>query len=188
MAQVDAWVPVAGSAITAVAALGSVALAQRSTRRRDQDTRLWERRSGAYVDAIRWVQSVLDVLPTDDDERPPKSVVLTDDLLPPSQLRAEIAAFASTSLHRSVDLCVRRVSAVVKGGEAQPIAGLSLRSLLETTLEYIRDDIQGEDYFRETKWDRITMRMALWLDRRWFRTRRAVRQPSKPKGDPPFRI
>lgn len=50
-----AWISVIGSAVTAIAALGGVMLAQRATRARDLDGRIWACRSRAYVDLMGWI-------------------------------------------------------------------------------------------------------------------------------------
>jgi hypothetical protein len=49
-----AWISVIGSAVTAIAAFGGVLLAQRSTRMRDLDGRIWESRSGVYEALMEW--------------------------------------------------------------------------------------------------------------------------------------
>jgi hypothetical protein len=50
-----AWISVIGSAVTAIAAFGGVLLAQRATRMRDLEGRIWEHRSGVYEYLMRWV-------------------------------------------------------------------------------------------------------------------------------------
>jgi hypothetical protein len=95
MAQVDAWVSVASSAVTGAAVLVSAALAQRATQTRDQNDRLWKRRSEVYDEAVRWLQSLLDALPADDDDA---SMPLTADFSVPTKLRAELAIYASQEL------------------------------------------------------------------------------------------
>lgn len=49
-----AWVSVIGSAVTAIAAFGGVLLAQRATRMRDLEGRIWERRSEVYEELVKW--------------------------------------------------------------------------------------------------------------------------------------
>lgn len=55
MVVAAAWISVIGSAVTAIAEYGGALLAQRATRMRDLEGRIWERRSAVYEDLMRWV-------------------------------------------------------------------------------------------------------------------------------------
>jgi hypothetical protein len=126
MAQVDAWVSVVGSAVTGATALVSAALAQRATQTRDHNTRLRERRSEVYVEAVRWLQPLLDALPTDDDA----SVPLTANFSVPTKLRAELAVYASQEVRHCMQSIV---------GDGRP------RFWVEGAIDTIRDELQGSN-------------------------------------------
>ncbi len=106
-----AWISVIGSAVTAIAALGGVLLAQRATRTRDRDSRIWESRSVAYVDLMQWIlatsRTLDDLTPVDDASGRPSR--LSDDqaraLLPAPDLEARVTAYASAEILRAFRQC-----------------------------------------------------------------------------------
>jgi hypothetical protein len=108
-----AWISVIGSAVTAIAALGGVMLAQRASRMRDLDSRIWESRSRAYEDLMRWIlatsHTIDGLMPADDASRQPPqlSVDQARALLPAPDLEARVTAYASAEILRDFRQCVR---------------------------------------------------------------------------------
>lgn len=111
-----AWVSVIGSAVTAIAAFGGVLLAQRATRVRDLEGRIWERRSGVYEELVKWVLAIshaVDDLPSADGkagEQPELSGEQARALLPSPDLEARVTAYASAAILRDFRLCCRLLS------------------------------------------------------------------------------
>jgi hypothetical protein len=123
---------VASSAVTAAAVLGSAALAQRATQTRDQNARLWEQRSEVYVEVVRWLQSLLDALPADDDASTP----LTPDFsASPPLLRAELVVYASPEVYRLVQSIV---------GDGTGLH-LSLHRKATSAIDAIREELHGRN-------------------------------------------
>ena len=111
-----AWISVIGSAVTAIAAFGGVLLAQRSTRMRDLEGRIWERRSGVYEELMKWVLVIsrtADSQPSAGGKagEPPE---LSDDqaraLLPSPDMEARVTAYASAPILRDFRRCCRLLS------------------------------------------------------------------------------
>lgn len=108
-----AWISVIGSAVTAIAAFGGVLLAQRATRMRDLEGRIWERRSGVYEELVRWVLVIdhaVDDLPQVGGKAG-EALKLSDEqarvLLPSPDLEARVTAYASAAILRDFRRCSR---------------------------------------------------------------------------------
>jgi hypothetical protein len=107
-----AWISVIGSAVTAIAAFGGVLLAQRATRTRDLEGRIWERRSGVYEELVKWVLVInraADDLPSA-GESPEFSDEQARALLPSPDLEARVTAYASAQILRDFRHCCRLLS------------------------------------------------------------------------------
>jgi hypothetical protein len=136
-----AWISVIGSAVTAVAAFGGVLLAQRATRMRDLDSRIWESRSRAYEDLMRWIlttsHAIDPLLPAGNASGQPPQ--LSDDqaraLLPAPDLEARITAYASGEILWDFRQC-RRLLASPSGRDTAREVARTARSL--------GDDIRAE--------------------------------------------
>lgn len=104
-----------GSAVTAIAALGGVLLAQRGTRRQDLDGRIWECRSRAYEELVKWVLVIRRAAdgsaPADDAAVPTR--LAADQLralLPSPDLEARVTAYASAAVLRDFRRCCNLLS------------------------------------------------------------------------------
>jgi hypothetical protein len=108
-----AWISVIGSAVTAIAAFGGVVLAQRATRMRDLDSRVWESRSRAYEDLVGWILATshaADASTPVGDASGPAPQLSGDQvraLLPAPDLEARVTAYASADILRSFRQCRR---------------------------------------------------------------------------------
>lgn len=97
--------------MTAVAAFGGVLLAQRATRMRDFEGRIWERRSAVYEELVRWVLVIdhaVDHLPQADGkagEAREFSDEQACELLPSPDLEARVTAYASAEILRGFRRC-----------------------------------------------------------------------------------
>jgi hypothetical protein len=139
-----AWISVIGSAVTAIAAFGGVVLAQRATRMRDLDGRIWESRSRAYEDLMRWMlatsYAIDGLMPADDAGglRPQLSDDQARALLPEPDLEARVTAYASAGVLRDFRQC-RRLLASPSGRRdtAQDVAWAA-RSLGDGIREELR--------------------------------------------------
>ena len=132
-----AWISVIGSAVTAIAAFGGVVLAQRATRMRDLDSRVWESRSGPTKTS--WGGSWQPVMP----QTPrPRSAMRAGGrlgfgdqvraLLPTPDLEARVTAYASADILRGFRQCLRLLTSPSRRRDA---AGIwrGLRASWETT-------------------------------------------------------
>jgi hypothetical protein len=137
-----AWISVIGSAVTAIAAFGGVILAQRATRMRDLDGRIWESRSRAYEDLMRWIlatRHAVDGMPADVSGQPPQ---LSEDqaraLMPAPDLEARVTAYASGDILRDFRGCLMLLaSASGRRDTARDVAGAA-RSLSDDIREELR--------------------------------------------------
>lgn len=104
-----AWVSVIGSAVTAIAAFGGVMLAQRATRMRDLEVRIWESRSRVYEELVRWAlvisHAVDDLPPAGPGGEPHLSEGQARALLPAPELEARVTAYASAAILREFRRC-----------------------------------------------------------------------------------
>ncbi len=142
---------VIGSAVTAVAALGGVMLAQRATRARDLDGRIWECRSRAYEDLMHWIlatsRAVDALMPGGEaDGRAPG---LSGDqalaLLPAPDLKARVTAYASTDILRGFHQCQRLLVSPPGRGDAAGDVAWAARTLGDD----IRDELRTGRELRE---------------------------------------
>jgi hypothetical protein len=119
-----AWISVIGSAVAAVAALGGVMLAQRATRARDLDGRIWECRSRAYEDLMHWILATSRAVDVSvpggeaDGRAPGLSGDQARALLPAPDLEARVTAYASTDILRGFRHCQRLLASPPRQGGA----------------------------------------------------------------------
>lgn len=173
MAQVDAWVTVASSAITGAAALGTAAWAQQAARARDHDGRLWERRLAAYVELIRWLQSLMELPDVAESKSSGADGGRVDALRPiPAQLRAEVTAYGSLAVYGQTERCVDHVRNVAAAGLHASKDELDrLHGRADDLVEYVREELQkGRDpfnlMFAELLFFSLTAPLAIWWSRR----------------------
>jgi hypothetical protein len=88
------WFAIGGSCITAAAAFLGVLVAQRATRARDFDGRLWVAKSSAYVSLLRWLLRLENLLSTEGALTCPTRKELQRAALD-DQLEAEVSAYGS---------------------------------------------------------------------------------------------
>jgi hypothetical protein len=139
-----AWISVIGSAVTAIAAFGGVLLAQRATRVRDLDSRVWESRSRAYEDLMRWILAISHAIdgltPADDASGQPPQ--LSDDqaraLQPAPDLEARVTAYASADILRDFRQCRRLLASPYGRRDIAGEVAWAARSLGDDIREELR--------------------------------------------------
>jgi hypothetical protein len=146
------WLSVAGSVVSATAALAGVAITQRATRRREQTARVWGKRADTYVRLMRWLVSTERRLAA----IPPTSTPRADqaaELLPDDEVAAEAAAYASSGVEREFETCARLLRGwadpalrdlAATAHVAHPDGAAAARAALDDALHRLRDGIRRE--------------------------------------------
>jgi hypothetical protein len=170
-----AWISVIGSAVTAVAALGGVMLAQRATRARDLDGRIWECRSWAYEDLMHWILATSRAVDVSvpggeaDGRAPGLSGDQARALLPAPDLEARVTAYASTDILRGFRHCQRLLTSPPRQGGAASDVAWAARTLGDDIRDELRTgrELQEPLTFRlQDKWENLRGTLARDAGRR----------------------
>lgn len=98
----ETWIPVVSSAVTALAALGGVAVTQRATRSRDFELRLWEKRAATYLELATFLTRIeaLVAPPTYGTTGWPEPLnqETASDLLPAEELASQVRLYGTQAV------------------------------------------------------------------------------------------